>query len=71
MTASTYYVLGRSGPRVNPFCLGFVTERQLRDKIVIGTKFTATTDASNPNASAGDRLHRPVLDALLEDRHTR
>jgi aryl-alcohol dehydrogenase-like predicted oxidoreductase len=105
MTAPTYHVLGRSGLRVSPFCLGsmtfgtssgdeggdwgageeaareifnryvdeggnfvdtavnymngqsealvgqFVTERRIRDKIVIGTKFTATTDATNPNAS--------------------
>jgi aryl-alcohol dehydrogenase-like predicted oxidoreductase len=104
-----YNVLGRSGLRVSPFCLGamtfgsssqfnasawgtdeesarqifghyvdaggnfidtavtymtgqsetlvgrFVRERGLRDKVVIGTKFTPSTDGTNPNASGNGR----------------
>jgi aryl-alcohol dehydrogenase-like predicted oxidoreductase len=120
MTAATYHVLGRSGLRVSPFCLGsmtfgtssseeggdwgagedaareifnryvdeggnfvdtavnymdgqsealvgrFVTERHLRDKIVIGTKFTATTDATNPNASGnGAKSIRAAVETSL------
>lgn len=33
----------------------FVNERGLRDRVVIGTKFTANTDADNPNAGGNGR----------------
>lgn len=120
MTAQTYDVLGRSGLRVSPFCLGtmtfgtsskwesgawgtdedsarkifdyyvdaggnfvdtavnymqgqsealvgrFMRERRLRDKIVIGTKFTASTDAANPNAYGnGAKNIRGAIEASL------
>jgi aryl-alcohol dehydrogenase-like predicted oxidoreductase len=104
MTMNSYGVLGRSGLRVSPYCLGamtfgassqwsakpwgtdedtaraifnhyvdaggnfvdtavtymagqsetllgtFIRERALRDRVVIGTKFTPSTESANPNA---------------------
>ncbi|WP_040829880.1 aldo/keto reductase [Nocardia jiangxiensis] len=120
MLSNRYSLLGRSGLRVSPFCLGamtfgstnkfnagawgtdeetarklfdlyvdaggnfvdtavtymtgqseelvgaFIRDRGLRDRIVIGTKFTPSTDEHNPNASGNGRknIHSAVETSL-------
>ena len=46
----------------------FVNERGLRDRVVIGTKFTANTDAGNPNAGGNGRknIYRALEGSLCQ-----
>ncbi len=71
------YANGRSEEMLG----GFIAKRSLRDKTVLATKFTFSTEEGNPNAGGNGRKnmhraldsslkrlqteHRPLLDALL------
>ena len=54
------------GGRSEEMVGGFVSDRSLRDRIVLGTKFTWNQDPGNPNAGGNGRknIHR-ALDASL------